>query len=79
VFPPNLDWQPGASANVAQFAYDGTGSRLYVIFTSGNGGYYADVPPAVARAFADSPSRGRFVWYYLRNGGRDDRYAWVRL
>jgi hypothetical protein len=74
------DWLHMASSNVEMSRYLWDTSILEVAFKGENRqgeGYwyqYFDVPAAVADAFAETASPGRFVWNHLR-----DRYPYVRL
>jgi hypothetical protein len=67
------------SSNVESFGYDEENMILYVRFLAkGNNpsslyAYY-DVGPDIYQAMFESPSKGQFVWQYLR-----DRYTYQRL
>lgn len=67
-----------ASSNVEEITYRVYGDRpdgaLYVRFKNGYCYKYDSVPLAVAVAFVESDSPGRFVWSHLR-----DRYPTTRL
>lgn len=79
MFPPGLEWVDTSSSNVARIAYEPNLQRCYVQFHSGAGGYYAGVPSEVWAGFLDSSSKGKFVYWHLRNGGKDDVYPWRPL
>jgi hypothetical protein len=63
-----------ASSNVMEIRFDGSPAhsppgtgRLFVRFLSGHEGRYDAVPLAVAVAFVETDSPGRFVWNKLRD------------
>lgn len=70
------------SSNVQEFAYDYGNKHLWVRFLpSGRGAFsegstylYYDVEPDIYSAFLAAPSKGSFVWQFLR-----DRYEYERM
>lgn len=71
----SLEWTPVRSSNVAAVAYNPTFARLFVRFKGGKTYAYDQVPKAIYDAFLVSPSKGRFVFYVLREKGTDSAYA----
>jgi len=67
-------WHHTISSNVYGIAYDSDRKILYVAFNSKDGGgpgdvySYHDVSEATFYSFLYSPSKGQFVWVYLRGG-----------
>lgn len=79
----NVAYIPVESSNVQDFGYDEDEGNLYVRFkpkstaksTSPGSCYvYYGVEPEIYQQFLMSPSKGKFVWQYLR-----DRYEYERL
>jgi len=75
----NLVMIPVESSNVQSFGYDDENRILYVRFlaksTSPSTLYaYYDVEPETYDQFFMAPSKGKFVWQFLR-----DRYEYARL
>ena len=63
---------PVESSNVESFGYDDANQVLYVRFMAkGNSPstlyWYSGVEPDIYQAFFNAPSKGQFVWRYLRN------------
>jgi|LSQX01.2.fsa_nt_gb hypothetical protein len=54
------------SSNVDAFGYDENEQVLYVRFRQGRLYWYAGVDSSVYDAFMMAPSKGKFVWQYLR-------------
>ena len=55
-------WVPVASTRISQMRYDPGNDQVHVIFSkNGVGWVYENVPIGVYQAFADSPSKGRFI------------------
>ena len=77
-----LIWVPVESSNVKAFAYDMQNQFLYVRFLpSGSGDFangsmyvYYSVEAEIYQQFLQAPSKGQFVWRFLR-----DRYDYARL
>ena len=77
-----LIWVPVESSNVESFAYDMQNQFLYVRFLpSGSGDFangsmyvYYSVEAEIYQQFLQAPSKGQFVWRFLR-----DRYDYARL
>lgn len=74
--PPDLEWESVSSSNVAAVAYQIDFRRLWVRFVSGAVYAYEDVPEAVWEGFLSASSKGRYVYETIRNGGRDNLYAY---
>lgn len=69
---------PVNSSNVEWVAYAADFARLYVAF-KGSLYVYHDVGRSTFEAFLAAPSKGKFVYHTVRNGGRDDLYPYDRL
>lgn len=72
------------SSNVARIGYEKDFYRLWVEFkdkkTGGVRTYrYDDFEPSMWKAFLDADSKGKFVYYMLRNHGTDSIYAYDRV
>lgn len=67
-------WQHMASSNVEAMRYLWDDQTLEVEFKNGAFYQYFQVPPHVAKGFAQTDSPGRFVWNFLR-----DVYSYVKL
>lgn len=55
------------SSNVEAFRYDAFNYMLQVRFKDNISYTYFDVPVSVVKSFYNARSKGRFVWYYLRD------------
>lgn len=78
--PEGLDWHNRfSSSNVAAMAYMADFHRLFIRFKSGSVYRYENVEPGMYQGFQSAPSKGRWVYWVLRNGGRDDQYAYSRV
>lgn len=56
-----------ASTAVRTIGYDPKNGNLDIQYTSGNKKYrYPNVPPEVVTEFLDSPSKGKYLYYYIR-------------
>lgn len=75
----SLDWVGVSSSNVAAIAYSDDFARMYVEFTSGKRGVYHHVRRAVFDGWLAAPSKGKYLWHVVRNGGRDDLYPYDPL
>lgn len=67
------------SSNIESFGYDSEERSLYVRFNGSKGGpsslyKYIGVEPEVFDQFMDAPSKGKFVFGYLKN-----RYEYQRV
>lgn len=62
------------SSNVEEFGYDENERIFYVKFLNGSLYRYLDVEPDLLDLFFAAPSKGQFVWQYLRN-----RYEYSRI
>lgn len=71
-----LDWLPVASSNVRAVAYAADFRRLFIRFDAGRYAYEG-VPPGVFQGLVAAPSKGTYVFYVIRNKGRDDRYVYT--
>ena len=72
-----MEWIPTPlSTSVARYAYDPETRRLYVEFTSGAGGYYANVPPELVDEFSYAESKGTFIGRRLKD---NPQFPWTRL
>lgn len=60
---------PVISSNVAAIAHDEEQSLLYVQFLDGSVYRYDDVDRDTFLQFESAPSKGKWVWAVLRNGG----------
>jgi hypothetical protein len=79
-----LDWHLVTSSNVAAAAYALDFARLYVEFKPHGPRpaalyVYHKVPRGVYEGLVAAPSAGRYVHAVLRNGGRDNVYAYEQL
>ena len=55
-----LNWQPVASSNISEVAYDAEQSELHIKFHGGAEYIYSEVPQPVFDSFLDAPSKGQF-------------------
>ena len=62
------------SSNVLAFGYDEANRDFYVKFLNGSTYIYKMVEPDILDLFFAAPSKGKFVWQYLR-----DRYEYSRI
>ena len=62
------------SSNVSAFAYDEESRTFYVKFINGALYAYYSAEPDLLDLFFAAPSKGQFVWRYLR-----DRYEYSRI
>jgi lysyl-tRNA synthetase class 2 len=67
-------WHIMPSSAIRRFAYDASRRVLDVEFVSGRRYRYSAVPPAVAEAFREAASKGRFFNARIR-----DRFAFAEL
>lgn len=74
-----LDWRNVSSTNVARGAYVPDFHRLFLEFKSGAVYKYEGIEPGMWQGFVSAPSKGRWVYYLLRNRGQDDFYAYERV
>ena len=70
--PDLVTMLPVSSSNVAAIGYDPVDMTIYVRFKSGATYGYPGQPPGRFTAFKNAPSKGKFVYWVLRGGGRDD-------
>lgn len=77
--PSGLDWRNVTSSNVEAGAYLTDFHRLFLRFKSGSVYRYDGVDPGMWGGFLSAPSKGRWVYWVLRNGGRDDQFAYSRV
>jgi hypothetical protein len=54
------------STVIRSFDYDPNKRELSVVFQSGRGYTYEDVPPEIARALAAAPSKGEYFNDHIR-------------
>jgi hypothetical protein len=77
------NWQHVTSSNVESVAYNPKFNRLYVEFKRRKGGHavyqYEDVPKDVHSNMMNAASKGKFVYYVLRNHGTDSEYAYRQI
>jgi lysyl-tRNA synthetase class 2 len=62
------------SSVIAGFRYFSNGRMLEITFQSGRVYRYLDVPPALAEALRQAPSKGEFFNVHIR-----DRFAFERI
>lgn len=78
------EWHSVKSSNVGELAYAEDFSRMYVKFKASGKKpaslyVYHDVPKGVFQGFLSAPSKGKYEYYVIRNGGRDDVYPFDQL
>lgn len=77
------NWQHVHSSNVSSVAYNPSFHRLYIEFKRRKGGHsvyqYEDVPPDIHDQMLAAASKGRFVYYVIRNNGSDSEYAYRQI
>jgi len=77
------DWHTVTSSNVQSVAYNPTFKRLYVEFKRKKGGHsvyqYENVPDDIHDALMQASSKGKFVYYVLRNHGTDSDYSYRQI
>lgn len=66
---------PVSSSNVSAVGYDGAERRLFVRFTNGSFYRYDGVDETTYHSFLTAPSKGKFVWRYLRDQYPNSRVA----
>jgi hypothetical protein len=76
---PVMEWVQADSSNVDRAAYNEETSQMFVQFLSGAIYRYEAVPPSIWADYLASNSKGMFVWYILRNNGRDNRFAYENI
>jgi hypothetical protein len=74
-----LNWIPAVSTNVAEYAYDYEGLRLFIRFKSGALYAYEDVPQTVWDGLLSAGSKGQYVFHTIRDRGTDSRFAYRRI
>lgn len=73
----SLDWTPVSSSNVQAVAYAADFRRLFIRFKSGQRYAYEGVPAGVFQGLLAAPSKGEYVFFLLRNKGKDDRFVYT--
>jgi hypothetical protein len=74
-----LEWVPVKSSNVARAGFLKDFGYLFVEFKSGMVYMYRGIGEDMWRGFLGAPSKGQWVYYVLRNKGRDDRYVYDQV
>ena len=70
-------WIDVESSNVEAVGWEMDRSALWIRFgvdKKPRTYRYPDFPRVVYEEFLAAPSKGKFVWEVIRNGGRDDRF-----
>lgn len=77
------DWKHVTSSNVNSVAYNPDFHRLYIEFKRRKGGHavyqYENVPPNMHENLMNAASKGKFVYYVLRNNGTDSEFAYKQI
>ena len=80
--PPDIEWVPVRSSNLAAVAYYEMPTppyrRLYVQFKSGAVYFYDAVPRALYDGLLAAPSKGEYLYAVIRRKGTDSEYAYGR-
>lgn len=62
----DVEMIPVQSSHVSAFGYDPNEMILYVQFNNGSTYWYSGVDSSLYDAFMMAPSKGQFIWQYLR-------------
>lgn len=79
------DYKTVNSSNVNAIAYNSSKKHLFIEFYDIDGKkpntlyIYFDFSETEWEAFEVAPSMGQFVWYYIRNDGKDNRFDYLQL
>lgn len=75
----DLDWVSVQSTNVRRVGYLPDFRYLFVEFKGGATYLYEQVDAGVWEGLKAAPSKGQYVFYVLRNKGKDDRYPFRKV